>query len=164
MTKVELFLAATETRIPTVKEMLELCDELGIIFRLSDAGEPVMTVNADKGNREEAILLAKLFRREPFRSAIIAAKIPKTEEPAAGESKCKSCGAAIRFVKTEAGRTMPIDLEPVDDGTWFLGEDGVVRIMTKEPAELRGQMIAMPLYKSHFATCPNASAFRKQSP
>jgi hypothetical protein len=159
MTKVESFLSATEKRIPTVREMLELCDELGIVFRLVN-GEPVMSVNAD--NRAEAILLSKLFKREPFRSAIIAAKMPKQEEQP-GQDKCKSCGAEIVFVKTEAGRTMPIDREPVEDGTWFLGEDNVARIMTKAPKDLEGFTIAMPLYKSHYATCSNASAFRRRN-
>jgi hypothetical protein len=47
-------------------------------------------------------------------------------------SKCKSCGAAIRWGKTPAGRNVPIDVKPtMQDGR--------------------------PVYLSHFQTCPNAS-------
>lgn len=46
---------------------------------------------------------------------------------------CRSCGAAIVWTLTEAGRRTAVDLEPADDGT---------------------------LYRSHFATCPNATQHR----
>lgn len=75
---------------------------------------------------------------------------------------CRSCGAAIVWTLTEAGRRMPVDVEPADGGTLRLEEsqDGsdviyafVVRGNVRPPSE--------DLYRSHFATCPNARSHRK---
>ena len=51
--------------------------------------------------------------------------------PNARDAKCKSCGAPIAWVKTTAGKNMPVDTS----------------------AEHYGE--------SHFAHCPNADAHRK---
>lgn len=70
--QLDRFLAILEERIPTVAEMIALCDSIGIGFEMRD-GKPVMTTTTD--NRAEALLLAKLFSREPFRSQVLAAKL-----------------------------------------------------------------------------------------
>lgn len=51
------------------------------------------------------------------------------------DSTCRTCGAPIQFVRTAAGRFAPMDVE-----------DGFVTGM------------------SHFATCPQASRFKRKPP
>lgn len=76
-------------------------------------------------------------------------------------AKCRSCGAAIVWTLTEAGRRMPVDVEPADDGALRLeesqgGSDVVYAFVVRGNVRPRG-----PLYRSHFATCPNAASHRK---
>lgn len=69
------------------------------------------------------------------------------------------CGAEIVFARSDVtGRIMPLDAKPVPIGTWKLTRDifGVVvafSMKCRSDKELR---------VSHFATCPNASAFRRR--
>lgn len=76
-------------------------------------------------------------------------------------AKCRSCGAAIVWTLTEAGRRMPVDVEPSDDGTLRLEEfqdgSGVIYAFV-----VRGNASPRELYRSHFATCPNAASHRNQ--
>jgi hypothetical protein len=72
-------------------------------------------------------------------------------------AKCNSCRAEIRWVTSQGGKKMPIDAEPVSDGNLEI-RDGVARVLTK--AEL-SMLPDGPRYKSHFATCLNANAHRK---
>lgn len=65
---------------------------------------------------------------------------------------CRSCKARIRWVKTEHGKQMPVDAEPVAGGNIEL-HDGVARIVSPNPLVRR--------YISHFATCPDARSHRK---
>jgi hypothetical protein len=78
-------------------------------------------------------------------------------EPEKG--KCRSCGAAILWVKTVAGKAMPLDAVPAEDGNIALMPAGAM-VLPKETADL-GQKIGARRYKSHFATCPNAAKHRK---
>ena len=61
------------------------------------------------------------------------------------QGTCKGCGAAIIWIKTPAGKATPVDRFPqklwtyVEPYGWSLRD----------------------CYVSHFATCPNASKFRK---
>lgn len=70
----DTFLEITATRVPTVQEMIALADELNIKFKVKDNGQTVMVPCQEC--RDETLVLAKLFRREPFRSEVIAAKLP----------------------------------------------------------------------------------------
>lgn len=77
-------------------------------------------------------------------------------------SVCKSCGASIIWARTPAGRTIPIDREPSDDGNVRLSYEG-----HKANALVVGKSddlfsIGEPRHQSHFATCPNADAHRKR--
>lgn len=66
---------------------------------------------------------------------------------------CRSCGAPIRWENTVTGRKMPLDAEPVLEvgrGVFSLNED-----------DLLVAEAARPLFRSHFATCPNADEHRK---
>lgn len=78
--------------------------------------------------------------------------------------RCRSCAAPIVWATTPAGRLIPIDAQPVDDGNVAVHRslDGVhmyARVLKvgeePEPGEGRGT--------SHFATCPNADAHRRRT-
>ena len=72
----EGFLEITETRIPTVAELVELCEALQISFSHGEAG-PVMKTSASV---PEAKLLASIFRREPFRSMVLEMRLRGSEK------------------------------------------------------------------------------------
>ena len=63
-------------------------------------------------------------------------------------ANCRSCGAAIIWATTTAGKRMPLDPKPISVA---IGE-GVTNGGTVEIR--RG-------YVSHFATCPSADQHRK---
>lgn len=64
-------------------------------------------------------------------------------------STCRSCGAEIKWIETKAGKMMPVDPTPLEEGEGVLGkvvDDG-----------------SGTLYISHFATCLEADSWRKPS-
>jgi len=57
-------------------------------------------------------------------------------------SECRSCGAEIVWLKTSAGKNIPVDADTVADaGAEIFDPDTMM---------------------SHFATCPDASKWRKK--
>ena len=83
-------------------------------------------------------------------------------------TKCKYCGANIAFIKTVAGKSMPVDPEPVT--FWpdyakskFVMMDGTVKSGMFVPEEERiegpGEETG---YISHFSTCPYAEEARQR--
>lgn len=73
-------------------------------------------------------------------------------------SACGSCGAEIQWFTTEAGKAMPLDPEPREDGNVILLGGGRVRVCG--PLELidwDGHR-----FVSHFATCAHAAQWRKR--
>lgn len=76
------------------------------------------------------------------------------------EGKCSSCGAKILWVKYLNGSRAPMDFDPVPDGNVFVDDDGLAAVVPK--ADLFSDQKQGPLYKSHFSSCPNAKAHRKQ--
>jgi hypothetical protein len=80
-----------------------------------------------------------------------------TAEPRPSVPRCRECGQPIRWARTERGRTIPLDRDPVPNGNLVLlpvsGEAVHLRAgAAVEPGTLR--------YVSHFATCPQAGLFR----
>lgn len=76
--------------------------------------------------------------------------------------KCRSCGAGVLWVRTEAGHAMPVDSAPTRGGTIEV-INGSARVLSPiEAAIVKGD--AGMLYVSHFATCPHAAAHRKKKP
>ena len=80
-------------------------------------------------------------------------------------SKCKSCGAEIRWVETEGGKRMPLDMVADADGNMTIDqrrdmEDHATAIDVGVPVGLFTDMAA-PRYVPHFATCPQAGDWRK---
>lgn len=70
---------------------------------------------------------------------------------------CRSCSAAIAWATTPTGKSMPVDVEPVDGGNVVItdGPQGLYAVV------VGSHEIKQPAYVSHFATCPNAAAHRK---
>jgi hypothetical protein len=64
----------------------------------------------------------------------------------------------------ESGARMPLDPDPVDDGTIKLVDDRgegraiVLPVSARDMARSDG----VPLYRSHYATCPDAALHRKR--
>ena len=70
------------------------------------------------------------------------------------KTECSGCGAEIKFVKSKAGKWLPIDADVVEsDGTMILYVDELTGFK-KLPAGRKGHL-------SHFASCPEANKFRK---
>jgi hypothetical protein len=70
-------------------------------------------------------------------------------------TKCNSCGAEIFWVVTEAGRRMPVDAKPVENGNIMVTDDG--KASYSKGADL---FQPGPRYVSHFATCPDGAHWR----
>ena len=64
------FMETTDTRLPQAKELISVCEAIGIRFGTDAEGRPALKVNSD--NQLEGTLLAKLIRREPWRSQVLA--------------------------------------------------------------------------------------------
>lgn len=73
-------------------------------------------------------------------------------------TKCKSCGAPIRWGITRNGKRMPLNYDETPEGNVFLFGDDGCRVGNKnDPTPVDATR-----HTSHFATCPNAGAHRKQ--
>lgn len=84
---------------------------------------------------------------------------------------CRSCGAPVIWLTiAPGGRRMPVDAEPAEDGTVLadLAAGAGVVLGRADVAQLRadedehGPEAREPLYRSHFATCPQAGEWRKR--
>jgi hypothetical protein len=76
-------------------------------------------------------------------------------------SRCRSCGAEIRWARMSSGRAMPLDLEPSPAGTVALVDDEHAETLSRDAAELEREA-GRELYVSHFATCPNSAQHRRR--
>lgn len=73
-------------------------------------------------------------------------------------SRCRSCNAPVNWVKTERGKSMPLDVNSYAGGDprgLFVVRDGIAVAVT--PDAFPGE----PLYTSHFSTCPQAGQWRR---
>lgn len=76
---------------------------------------------------------------------------------------CKGCGAEIKFIKTPAGKWMPVNIRPVkvipdEEGKFYVTSDG--RVIKARPAE-RGEEGSVSAFIPHWATCPKFQNFKK---
>jgi hypothetical protein len=62
---------------------------------------------------------------------------------------CKSCGAAIQWVKTPVGKAMPLSVASKAKRI-VIDDEGIAQVVDT--------------YVSHFADCPNAAQHRKIYP
>ena len=60
--------------------------------------------------------------------------------------QCRNCKAEIIWVETAAGKKMPLDAKPVK---MALVKEGIAEIID--------------VYRPHWATCPGAAEFRRES-
>ena len=81
------------------------------------------------------------------------------------KTTCRRCGAAIVFIRTKSGKSMPCDAAPV----WYWPkENGLGRVVTPDGevvcCEFEGKSRADAGigFLSHFSTCPQAGAFKKR--
>lgn len=73
------------------------------------------------------------------------------------DSRCSKCSASIFWRRSEVTRrAAPIDSQPTADGNIVLkgAEHYVVLPKGADPGD-------RPTYTNHFATCPQAGAFRR---
>ena len=79
-------------------------------------------------------------------------------------TSCRACGAPIGFIKTKAGKTVPVDekslnfLPDPEGNELFVLVDGSTQRGTRVAEESNSSQIG---FISHFATCPEADKFRK---
>lgn len=78
---------------------------------------------------------------------------------------CKSCGAPIMWAETAKGHRIPIDPEPVLGGNILLSHRDVEPSLPPLATVFAHafENSDEPTYKSHFATCPNASSHRRRN-
>lgn len=85
-------------------------------------------------------------------------------------SACRSCDAPVVWVRTTAGRTMPLDPNPRPDGNIAkTGKQVQGRYGDMVPqvryVEISSQLPGLDdgddRYVSHFATCPDAASWRR---
>lgn len=83
-------------------------------------------------------------------------------------SRCRSCRAAIVWATvTASGKTMPVDASAHAEGTVrFVSGTATgpsVEVLGGD-ALLRARGEGAPLFRSHFATCPQAASHRRSAP
>lgn len=83
-------------------------------------------------------------------------------------SRCENCGAPIFWIKTSKGKWLPVNRRaimctPVQKGghTFVLVDGSTVQALPEGTVRYDGvdNVIA---FEAHFATCPEADAFRKK--
>jgi hypothetical protein len=72
---------------------------------------------------------------------------------------CRSCGKEVIWVRTNTGKTMPVDSKPSPDGNVLLIRDLFGQV---ESCEVVKKGSKDELHLSHFATCPQARKWRKR--
>lgn len=75
-------------------------------------------------------------------------------------TKCSKCGAEIKFIRTSAGRWMPVNAQKV-----YYSLGGKDAIVTPEGYVVTGTISSEPMsnagYIPHWATCKHADEFRR---
>lgn len=72
--------------------------------------------------------------------------------------RCRSCGAAIIWARTQKGKAIPVDPEavnpPATGNILLVANNGTLMAKVGPPAP--------GLRKAHFVTCPSADRWRKR--
>lgn len=80
-------------------------------------------------------------------------------------TSCKSCGAAVMFVKSEKGNTMCLNATPDPErGNVVVSRDSgheLARVLNLEHAKTV-RALGNEVYLSHHATCPDAQRWSKK--
>lgn len=84
------FVKTTAQRLPTAQELMAVADALGLSFGLNGEGKPVVKFKAQ--DRALGGLLARLLRREPWRTQVVQAKgLVAKVEPSQESSRPMEC-------------------------------------------------------------------------
>lgn len=80
-------------------------------------------------------------------------------------SYCRGCGREIEWIRTTAGKNMPVDPELVfviesDRTDRFVTDDGAVIIGRRATCEEESRDLPVA-FVPHWKTCPNAGEFRR---
>ena len=80
---------------------------------------------------------------------------------------CRNCGRQILWIRTTAGKSMPVDPEIISYRRPGLGRKGTERIVTQTGEVVCADKVDSSLaegngYISHFATCPGYGRMRKK--
>ena len=84
--------------------------------------------------------------------------------PAGNFGRCSGCGRQIIWIKTVAGKNMPVDTTLKN----YKADGGKDKIVLANGQVISGTIIAAPEgadgvgYTSHFATCSKAGQFRRK--
>lgn len=77
---------------------------------------------------------------------------------------CRSCHALIVWVEMRSGERMPLDRDATPDGTIRESTNDrgfrFFEVLTGGDLEAAHES-GVPLYRSHFATCPDAAEWRR---
>lgn len=76
-------------------------------------------------------------------------------------SRCRSCGAEIIWIKTQTGKSMPVDSERI---YYTPKTNGLLKLVTPDGRVISAEpdpSSTVWAYVSHFATCPYADRHRK---
>jgi hypothetical protein len=76
--------------------------------------------------------------------------------------QCSACHAEIAWAFTPRGKRMPIDADPHPAGNVVVSvaDSGRLECRVLSRIEVSLQPDDVELYRSHFATCPDAQRFR----
>ena len=78
---------------------------------------------------------------------------------------CRGCGAQIEWIKTTAGKSMPVDPEPVfvvtGEGKYHFVTDAGEVITGRKARPDEGGTSQEVAFVPHWATCPAAHQFRR---
>lgn len=84
-------------------------------------------------------------------------------------SRCRSCGAEIIWIRTKAGKQMPVDTkterfiaDPEGDRLYVMNDGHTMRGTPVRPGEENAAGVSSG-HTSHFATCPNAKKHRRRT-
>ena len=77
---------------------------------------------------------------------------------------CRSCGGPVAWAVTRAGKRLPVNPEPQAKGNLSIEQDGskLRAALLLSDARDAARRAGQPLYTSHFATCPDANAWRAE--
>lgn len=120
---------------------------------LEDAGTPD---DGDVIPRLRAAL-KHFLRSYALRCTSIIEDQPMPADSLPSARPCRSCGASIIFVETLAGKAIPLDADPAEDGNVII-EGGKARVLSG----LYDAQADQVRYKSHFATCTHPERHRRR--
>lgn len=77
-------------------------------------------------------------------------------------SPCRKCGEPMIWVRTRSGKSMPLDADATERGDFYIAEGKDGKLEGHHRGGYPGKLPEdVPLYTSHFSTCPHADSFRR---